>query len=174
VNVAPAVTVRAAAAADAATIGRHRAAMFRDMGQVAGEDAIAALADATAGYLAEAIPAGGYAGWLALAPDDTVVGGAGAQVRPIIPRPGAGGRLLTAPQALLVNVYTEPAWRRQGVAERLIRAALAWADARGVSSVVLHASDAGRALYERLGFRPTNEMAYRGAPVAPLTRIRST
>jgi GNAT superfamily N-acetyltransferase len=168
------VTVRAATVADAGTIGRHRAAMFRDMARTAGPAAEAALAEATADYLAEAIPAGVYAGWLALAPDGAVVGGAGVQVRPIVPRPGPVGGVLTAPQALLLNVYTEPAWRRRGIAERLVRAALDWADARGVSGVVLHASDAGRALYERLGFLPTNEMAYHGAPVVPLTRIRST
>lgn len=163
------VAIRAATAADAGVIGRHRAAMFRDMGMVPDDAAFAALADATAGYLAQAIPDGGYAGWLALAADGAVVAGAGAHVRPIIPRPGLGGVVLTAPQALLVNVYTEPAWRRRGIAERLVRAALAWADDRGLSGVVLHASDAGRALYARLGFRPTNEMAYHGAPVA-LTR----
>ena len=166
------VVIRPATATDADVLGRHRAAMFRDMGRTAGADAEAALAEATASYLAEALPAGEYAGWLAVAPDGAVVGGAGVQLRPIVPRPGPGGAVLTAPQALLLNVYTEPAWRRRGIAERLVRAALAWADARGASGVVLHASDAGRALYERLGFRPTNEMAYHGAPVA-LTRSRS-
>jgi hypothetical protein len=30
--------------------------------------------------------------------------------------------------------------------------------ARGIRRIVLHASDEGRRLYERLGFVPTNEM----------------
>ena len=168
-----AFTIRAATPADAATIGRHRAAMFRDMGRLAADDPGDALAGATAGYLADAMPAGLYVGWLAEA-DGRVVGGAGVQLRPLVPRPAPGGGVLTAPQALLLNVYTEPAWRRRGVAEALVRRALDWADARGVSGVVLHASDAGRALYERLGFRPTNEMAFHGAPVVPLTRTRTS
>ena len=35
---------------------------------------------------------------------------------------------------------------------------LAWCRAQGMSSLNLHASDSGRALYESLGFAPTNEM----------------
>jgi predicted GNAT family acetyltransferase len=72
-----------------------------------------------------------------------------------------------AEQAVLLNVYTQPAWRRRGIAERLVREVLAWAAARGVSSVVLHASAAGRRLYERLGFAATNEMIFRPAAAPP-------
>jgi hypothetical protein len=35
-----------------------------------------------------------------------------------------------------------------------------WASARGCDRVVLHASDAGRDLYESLGFVRTNEMRW--------------
>jgi hypothetical protein len=39
---------------------------------------------------------------------------------------------------------------------------LAWAREHGVGSVVLHASDEGRTLYEQIGFVATNEMRYTG------------
>lgn len=159
--------VREATPADAATVGLHRARMFRDMGQVPDDAAERVLAAATAEYVADAIVRGGYRGWLAELVDvpGHVVGGAGVQVREIVPRPGPGGAVLCRPQALVINVYTEPAWRRRGVAERVMQVVLAWADGADVSSVVLHASDAGRGLYERLGFRPTNEMRFHGAPI---------
>jgi len=102
-----------------------------------------------------------------------VVAGAGVQIRTIVPRPGPGGAVFVGPQALVLNVHAEPGWRRRGIAEALMRAVLACADAAAMSSVVLHASDAGRGLYERLGFRPTNEMIYHGAPVT-LARTTST
>jgi hypothetical protein len=35
---------------------------------------------------------------------------------------------------------------------------LAWTRSKGIETVVLHASDDGRQLYESLGFLPTNEM----------------
>jgi GNAT superfamily N-acetyltransferase len=60
--------------------------------------------------------------------------------------------------ALVVNVFTEPAWRRRGIAELLMRRLLAWAREERLDRVVLHASAEGRPLYERLGFVPTNEM----------------
>ena len=40
---------------------------------------------------------------------------------------------------------------------------LAWTRDEGIASVVLHASDAGRRLYEDLGFLATNEMRYSAA-----------
>ena len=39
---------------------------------------------------------------------------------------------------------------------------LAWTRDQAITSSVLHASDAGRPLYEALGFVPTNEMRYAG------------
>jgi ribosomal protein S18 acetylase RimI-like enzyme len=62
------------------------------------------------------------------------------------------------PEAIVLNVYVEPAWRLRGVAEALMRAVLDALTERGIGHVVLHASDDGRRLYERLGFVPTNEM----------------
>jgi hypothetical protein len=37
---------------------------------------------------------------------------------------------------------------------------LQWAREQGFDRVVLHASDAGRSLYESLGFKSTNEMRW--------------
>jgi GNAT superfamily N-acetyltransferase len=61
---------------------------------------------------------------------------------------------------LAVNVYTEVQWRGRGVARALMRTVMKWAEAQGTDRVVLHASDAGRPLYESLGFRGTNEMRW--------------
>ena len=69
-------------------------------------------------------------------------------------RPGAGTRA----RSIVLNVYVEPAWRRRGVAEALMRALLDALAVRGIRRIVLHASPDGRRLYERLGFVPTNEM----------------
>ena len=38
---------------------------------------------------------------------------------------------------------------------------IAWARAERLDRLVLHASDEGRALYERLGFIQTNEMRFK-------------
>lgn len=81
----------------------------------------------------------------------------------MLPRPDTGGReLVGGPQGLILNVYTEPAWRRRGLAVLLMQRVLDWAAANGVKSLVLHASNDGRPLYEKLGFTATNEMRYAG------------
>ena len=89
----------------------------------------------------------------------TAIGGAGVQLRPILPRPRPGSDdLELGPEAIVLNVYVEPAWRRCGVGDALMRAVLDALADRGIQRVVLHASNDGRRLYERLGFAATNEM----------------
>ena len=156
----PAFHIREATAGDVALLAQHRAAMFRDMGQLPPE-AEPALVRATVDYLREALPRGGYLGWVAESTSSPPepVGGAGVQLRPILPRPrsGAGGIEL-GPEAIILNVYVEPAWRRRGLGKALMRSVLSALAERNISRIVLHASDDGRGLYQRLGFVPTNEM----------------
>lgn len=161
-NDADLFTIRRATAADAAVLARHRAEMFRDMGDVA-DEAYPRLLEATRAWMERGIPAGEYVAWLAVpAGSDEVVAGAGLHLRPIIPRPRARTEVETGPQGLIVNVFTERAWRRRGIAEMLMRELLAWARANGIPQPILHASPEGRPLYARLGFEPTNEMKLKG------------
>ena len=157
-------SIRRATAADAATLAQHRAGMFRDMGELP-ERLTEALVDASRRYFEEAIPSGEYVGWVASLSEHSreTIAGAGILVRRMLPRPDAGGReLILGPQGLILNVYTEPAWRRRGIAALLMQRVLDWAAANGVKSLALHASNDGRRLYEKLGFTPTNEMRYVG------------
>jgi GNAT superfamily N-acetyltransferase len=61
------------------------------------------------------------------------------------------------------DVYTESSFRRRGVARVLNDAALAWLRSKGVMTVRLLASVAGRPLYEKLGFVPSDEMVWTDA-----------
>jgi GNAT superfamily N-acetyltransferase len=155
---------------DAAIVARHRAAMFHEMGSLAAAD-VEAMVSASAAYLRPAIERGEYHGWVAIsdgdgdAPSPHVVGGAGVQLRPQLPRPKPGGGLLTGRQGIILNVYVEPAFRRQGLARALVAAAIEWAQTHQLSGLVLHASEAGRPLYAQMGFVATNEMRFTG----PLT-----
>jgi len=158
------VVIRRGSLADVDALARHRAEMFRDMGALS-DEAYAPLVEATRAWYGRAIPAGEYVAWVAH-PEGRpgeIVAGAGMQLRDLIPRPSRdGGYLVQGRQGLIVNVFTERPWRRRGIAEALMRELLAWARENGVESLVLHASDEGRPLYERLGFVSTNEMGYRG------------
>lgn len=158
----PEFAIRRATAADASVLARHRAGMFRDMGELP-DELHDPLVTASTAYFARAIPEGSYMAWVAQHRDlsGDIVGGAGLQLRELLPRPHPERtRLMRGPQALILNVFTERSWRRRGVAEALMRELLAWCRDNGVESVVLHASNEGRTLYEKLGFRPTNEMRF--------------
>lgn len=156
--------VRRATLDDVAVIARHRAEMFADMGQLPA-DLYETLVTQSIEYLTDALPTGAYVGWLASAPGQptTVIAGAGVQLRRTLPHPVArrgNARVATGHQAIVLNVFTEPAWRRQGVAELLMTHVIEWARASGIDTLVLHASADGRPLYERIGFVPTTEMRY--------------
>ena len=59
-------------------------------------------------------------------------------------------------RATILNMYTDPPFRRQGIARRLMQTMIDWCRKEGFVRVDLHASDKGRPLYESLGFEPTN------------------
>jgi len=165
----PGFAIRRATAADASVLAHQRAGMFRDMGELP-DELRDPLVKASTAYFARAIPEGSYVAWLAQNRDapappapGEIVGGAGLQLRELLPRPHPERtRLMRGPQALILNVFTERSWRRRGVAEALMRELLAWCRDNGVESVVLHASNEGRPLYEKLGFTATNEMRLGG------------
>jgi hypothetical protein len=73
-------------------LARHRAAMFRDMGELS-DDLRDTLVDAARAYFAAAIPDGRYVAWLAEA-GEKIVGGVGLQLRELPPRPEPTGVVL--------------------------------------------------------------------------------
>jgi GNAT superfamily N-acetyltransferase len=157
-------TIRRATTDDVPTIARHRAAMFLEMGRMPAGLCDQLAADTTR-YLNTAIPSGEYVGWLVsgTASPGAILAGAGVQRRRILPHPMGQGEevsLARGEQGIVLNVYTEPAWRRRGLARLLMGEILTWSGVAGLETLVLHASDSGRELYERLGFIGTNEMRY--------------
>lgn len=60
-------------------------------------------------------------------------------------------------RAHLMNVYTDPARRREGIARRMVTMLIDEAWERGVTEISLDATEAGRPLYRELGFRDSHE-----------------
>jgi GNAT superfamily N-acetyltransferase len=158
----PDLVIRRATIDDAPVLADQRVAMFREMGRVL-PDSESALHQQSVAYLTSAIPSGEYVAWVmhsSVAPGK-VVAGAGVQLRPLMPRPDVGGgRILVGGEGLVLNVYVDRAWRRRGLARRLMLELIAWAPSAGVVRLVLHPSEEGHPLYTALGFVQTNEMRY--------------
>jgi GNAT superfamily N-acetyltransferase len=146
--------IRPARLEDLAVLLHHRRAMFEEMG-FRDSETLDAVDIASREYFADALRTGSYVGWLAEElTQRRIVGGGGL----VLARwPGYPCETL-AKRAWILNMYTEPEARRQGIANQLLKAMITWCRNSGFGSVSLHASAAGRRLYERAGFKPTNEM----------------
>jgi GNAT superfamily N-acetyltransferase len=147
-----ALRVRLATPEDADTLARHRAAMFRDMGE-ADDLAASVIENASIDHLKALVEAREYFGFLVEEHGEIIAGG-GAWLRPLLPRPGTPAGAI---EAYVLNVYTEPGHRRRGLAKLVMGEILRWCRERRVARVVLHASKEGLPLYEALGFEQTNE-----------------
>jgi len=86
--------------------------------------------------------------------DNRIVGVVGAFIKSDIPfRYFSKGNY-----GFIGDVYTIPTHRNIGISTRLNEEALSWLRDYGVNFVRLLASDAGRPIYERLGFSPDADM----------------
>jgi GNAT superfamily N-acetyltransferase len=156
-------TIRHATPEDADAIAEHRTRMFEEMGQVP-LGVFEILRAKSSERLRDLLTRGEYIGWLATPTQrpSVIAGGAGVQLRKVLPHPlrrtNNESKIAEGRHAIILNVFTEPEWRRQGVAELLLQRIVEWARAERLDRLVLHASEAGRSLYERLGFVGTNEM----------------
>jgi len=127
--------------------------MFCDMGY-RNQVVLDAMAAAFLQWLRRKMQEGEYLAWLAVRADGSVAAGLGLWLMDWPPHMvGPGSR-----RGNILNVYTSPDSRRQGLARRLMEVALEWCRVNHIRAVILHSSKEGRPLYEKLGFQPTNEM----------------
>jgi GNAT superfamily N-acetyltransferase len=149
------VTIREATTSDLDVVMHHRRSMFTDMGS-GDSRALDAMEATSRPLFARALADGTYRGWLAEEAGRVVAGGGiivlAYHSSPRDPKPR---------RAWIVNMYTERSHRRRGLARRLMDEMIRWCRQERMATVYLHASDEGRALYDSLGFTPTNEMSLR-------------
>lgn len=149
-------TVRRASTAELDILVGHRRSMFVDMGYE-DEPTLESMSARFRIWLLEHMEAGDYRAWLVCAPDGSVAAGAGLWLMDWPPHMiGKGAR-----RGNILNVYTDARFRRRGLARLLMEEILAWCKNNGVDTIILHASPAGRSLYEAMGFVATNEMRIR-------------
>ena len=145
--------IRCAGTNDADVLVAHRRGMFHDMGYQ-DDAALDSMSAKFRPWLLARMTAGEYLAWLAIAADGTAAAGAGLWLMDWPPHMvGRGPR-----RGNILNVYTLPEFRRRGLARRLMDVVVQWCRGNGVDTVILHASPDGRALYESMGFKETNEM----------------
>lgn len=139
--------IRQADMADIPALVSLRMGLFCEVGELADPLADLDLWQATSAYFSAGQADGSARSWVAEVEGEVVASGTLALfVRP--PYPGN----LSGREAYLLNMYTLPAYRKQGMASALLDAMVAHASVEQLGKVWLHASDQGRPLYERMGF----------------------
>jgi ribosomal protein S18 acetylase RimI-like enzyme len=147
------LTTRRATPADGALIATHRQAMFAEMGRDS-EASLEKMRHHFLSWVEGMIAAGKYVGWVVMDGDKPAASGGFFELEwpphPLDPEAEHRGYLL--------NFWVEPEYRRKGLARMLVREGLAETRRRGLRITSLHASAAGRRVYEKMGFEDTSEM----------------
>ena len=140
---------------DAALIAGHRKAMFAAIGGTQ-ESVLETLRRNCVPWLERMMVDGKYFGWITF-DDERPVASAGLMLMDWPPGPfDPVGEI----RGYILNVFVEPEYRGRGLATNVVEACMAESQRRGIRVITLHASNAGRPLYEALGFGSTNEMRY--------------
>ncbi len=106
-------------------------------------------------WLAARLEDGSYFGFVA-EDGGTAVAGIGLSVLPWAPSPF---HPTDDRRGYILNVYVEPSHRRQKLGGHLMKLGEEEFRRRGIGFVTLHATEAGRSLYQTLSWTPTPEMA---------------
>ncbi len=147
------ITIRAATVDDIPDLVALRRLMFESMGYH--DPALLHTSDVSCrNYFRQAIPSGEFHGWLATTRGGEAVASGGL----VIDRHPPGPNNLTGEVGYIMNIVTVPAYRRQGLARRIMQTIVDWLSAQGIRRITLHATEQGRPLYRELGFDDSNEM----------------
>jgi GNAT superfamily N-acetyltransferase len=147
------VTYRKTTVSDLEVLVEHRHRMWSDIGHRT-EAEITEHDSRYRPWAKRRLRSGELVGCVAESNGGRVVASGLVWFRPDQPRP----KLATLVSPYILSMYTEPDWRGNGIATRIVRELLVACRERGYPNVELHASRFGRRLYARLGFERTWEM----------------
>jgi len=155
----PAYLIRRAALEDLDALVHLRLELIREVASEGGQPA-AQVVEATRAYLEKKIPTGEFVGWVAEL-NGQIVGTSGLV---FFERPPHTANL-TGIEAYIMNMYTLPEQRGHGISTDLMEAILEYLRQTQVRRIWLHASEAARPIYARMGFVPNHtemEMILKG------------
>ena len=111
------------------------------------DDYIEKLADAIREYFTDKIPENEFLAWVA-EDKGKIIASSGLVFHE---KPPIHGNL-TGREAYIMNMYTVPAWRNKGLATTLLKEIIKFIKETNVQRIRLHATEAGKKIYEKMGF----------------------
>ncbi len=141
------IEIRKAELSDLELLLKWRMTVLREVFAIPADSPTEELEQENRRYYRTAIPAGSHIACFAYA-DHQIVGCGGMCIYREMPSPdNPDGRC-----AYLMNIYTRLEVRKQGVGEIIINWLVGQATTRGISKIYLETSEAGKSLYEKIGF----------------------
>lgn len=141
---------------DVQILATHYRKMFEEIFEQKGlrieTDKAKELESAYIDKIAKQIPEGVCKTWIIRESDQVIASGA-ITVVSLVPVPSD----LSHRIAYLHSIYTENSHRRRGCAQKIVNRAIQYCQVNGIRRVLINASDAGKPLYEKAGFRPLPE-----------------
>ncbi len=117
-------------------------------GYLSSEKPSSELIEVTRTYLHENIPTERFLAWVALAEEHHLIGISGLI---FVQKPPVEG-ILTGLEAYVMNMYTLPEWRCQGIATALMQEMITYVQNTSARRIWLHTTKDGQPVYERVGF----------------------
>ena len=102
-------------------------------------------------YFDTALADESFIAWLAL-DGDNIIATSGLSFYAVPP----SFKCLNGKVAYIMNMFTLPNYRKQGIGTKLLKKVVEEAKNRGYKRITLHATDAGRTLYEKYGFKDSH------------------
>jgi GNAT superfamily N-acetyltransferase len=153
--------IRLATAADTNTLAALRVALLEETGGPLPPADRAEMQRLNEAFFLAHSSSSAWSHWLAEAQGQVVaVGSLSFFVRPPYPGNPEGK------DAYFLNMYTRPEFRGQRAADRVLKAAIEHAAQRGVCKLILHATEAGRPMYLKAGFKPSASYMELALPAA--------
>ena len=147
-----ALNYRKATIADLEILTETRIEVLRAANQLSNEIDMSEVKKQTYEYYQNSLQSNNHLAYL-IFDDEKFVGAGGIsyfQVMPTYHNP-------TGKKAYIMNMYTKPDYRRQGIAFKTLDLLVADAKTKGVNAISLEATDMGRPLYTKYGFIKMND-----------------
>lgn len=133
---------------------RLRIDFIQEMQKIEQDSDVKRLRESLQEYFNDKMSYDSFIAWLA-EENNTIVGTSGVCFYTLPP----SFKNISGNVAYIMNMYTEPSFRNRGIASALFAKAVEEAKCRGYKKISLHATEMGKPIYTRFGFRVSeNEM----------------
>ena len=152
------ITIRRATIDDLNNLIQLRTALFQEMGILSEKSDEKSFQKACHDYFSQFIASKEFLSWVA-ENNGKIIATSGLVFLQKPPDP----RNNTGKEAYIMNMFTLPEWRNQGIATKLMEETIAFIKKKGINLLRLHTTEIARSTYEKIGcIQVDYEMEIRG------------